>query len=353
MRLIRDHSGGPRPPARWHHADVDLYGETTAEQYGDFAKTWAADSPTFVTWARGVAEDPEVLALVESLPEVKRQPNLLFAAARWHGAEPEGYEALRRVLLADWPAVEATVLRRSTQTNEVGRCATLLPVLATLPGPLALLEVGCSAGLCLFPDRYSYRWSDGTSLDPVDGPAEVVLRCEVSGRPPLPGVMPEVVWRAGLDLNPLDVRDDDAMAWLQALVWPGHDERRDRLAAAIGTVRAEPPADLRRGDLLTDLSGLVAEAPRDATLVVLHSAVVFYLTPQERDRFDVGMRRLVDGGTLHWVSNEGPEVLPRVTGTAAVPDGRFALGLDGAAVGWTHGHGHELGWLGPAAREGA
>ena len=42
---------------------------------------------------------------------------------------------------------------RSTQTNEAGRCAALLPVLALLPQPLALLEVGTSAGLCLFPDR--------------------------------------------------------------------------------------------------------------------------------------------------------------------------------------------------------
>ena len=46
------------------------------------------------------------------------------------------------------------------QTNEAGRCAVLLPVLAALPQPLALLEVGASAGLCLYPDRYAYRYGD-------------------------------------------------------------------------------------------------------------------------------------------------------------------------------------------------
>jgi hypothetical protein len=49
-------------------------------------------------------------------------------------------------------------LSRRTQTNEPGRCATLLPALAALDGPLALIEVGASAGLCLHVDRYSYDY---------------------------------------------------------------------------------------------------------------------------------------------------------------------------------------------------
>ena len=126
-----------------------------------------------------------MLALVDSLPLAKRQPNLVLAAARWHGAAAPGpYDGLRTVLLDDWDAVRATVLSRATQTNEVGRCATLLPVLAGLPGPFALLEVGASAGLCLYPDRYSYRYPDRgdvTALDPADGPSPVVLECAVGG----------------------------------------------------------------------------------------------------------------------------------------------------------------------------
>ncbi len=45
---------------------------------------------------------------------------------------------------------------RRTQTNEVTRCATLRPALALLPQPLALIEVGASAGLCLLYDRWRY-----------------------------------------------------------------------------------------------------------------------------------------------------------------------------------------------------
>ena len=133
-------------------------------------------SPVYEDWALGVADDDAVADLLMTLPSGKRQPNLVFAAARWHGARG-GYDTFRSTLLERWPDVRATILARATQTNEAGRCAVLLPFLAELPQPLALLEVGASAGLCLLPDRYSYRYDDGTALDPVSGPADVLLPC--------------------------------------------------------------------------------------------------------------------------------------------------------------------------------
>lgn len=317
----------------------------TAATYADFGDRQArGSSACFSAWALAVAEDAQVLGLLDRLPEAKRQPNLVFAAARWHGAPVGPYDGLRAVLLDDWDQVRATVLHRATQTNEVGRCATLLPVLAGLPGPLALLEVGASAGLCLYPDRYSYRFGDGTDLDPVGGPSPVVLDCDVYGGPPLPDALPEVVWRGGIDLNPLDVRDDDAVRWLRTLVWPEHEDRRRRLAAAVDLAREDPPT-LVRGDLLTALPGLVEQVPPEATLVVFHSAVLAYLSAEDRARF-------VDTVTAlrgHWVSNEGPRVVPGVaeTATTGEPTGpaSFLLALDGQAVAWTHGHGRALWWM--------
>ena len=56
----------------------------------------------------------------------------------------------------------------------------------------------------------------------------------------LPAGPPEVVWRAGLDLNPLDVTNPVDLAWLDALIWPEHAHRRARLRAAAALAAAEP-----------------------------------------------------------------------------------------------------------------
>ena len=82
---------------------VLLHDDVIAE-YRDFATYAAGDSPCFEAWALGVTEDPEVLAWLATLPPIKRQPNLVLAAARWHGAPAPGpYAGLRRVLLEQEP----------------------------------------------------------------------------------------------------------------------------------------------------------------------------------------------------------------------------------------------------------
>ena len=319
-----------------------------AEQYADFA-LWSRDeSPCFAAWARGVSDDPDVLARLSALPKVKQQPNLVFAAARWHGVPAPGpYSALRDALLGDDGTIRETILSRSTQTNEAGRLATLTPAFATVAGdePLALVEVGASAGLCLYPDRYSYTWTtEAGQVTAGEGP---LLECEVTGPFVKQVTVPRVGWRAGIDLNPLSVTDDDAMAWLANLVWPEQDGRRERLRVAVEVARADPPAVLA-GDLLTELPGVIDQAGTAGRVVVFHSAVIAYLEAADRERFQQMMVGLVGEGRCHWVSNEGMNVLPEVTATGPpVPDdlSAFVLGVDGRAVAWTHGHGHSMTWL--------
>ena len=319
---------------------MEMHGEI-ADRYRDFATYARGDSPTFEAWALGVADDPEIHAWLADLPGPKQQPNLVFAAARWHGAPAPGpYAGLRDVLLGAEAAVKASVLRRATQTNEVGRLATLTPVLAQVPGPLALVEVGASAGLCLHPDRYDYAWPPRGELTGSGGPT---LRAEVTGAMPVPEQHPEVVWRGGVDLNPLDVTDDDAMAWLETLVWPEQEERRKRLRAAVEVARSQP-AYIVAGDLFDHLPDLVARAGAHGTPVVFHSAVLAYVDPAGREHFHDLMSGLVADGACRWISNEAPRVLARVTGDVRTPQGRFVLGLDGVPVALTHGHGHAIDW---------
>lgn len=320
-----------------------------AERYRGFVLETAEESPCFTAWAAEVAQDDEVLAWIASLPEPKQQPNLVFAAARWCGAAAPGpYEGFRRAVLHPGGAVRRTVLERSTQTNEPQRCATLLPALARIAeeagGPLALVEVGASAGLCLFPDRYRYDWGAAGRLGDT---ADPVLRCAVAGPMPVPRRMPEVAWRGGSDLNPLDVLDHDAVRWLRTLIWPEQEHRRRQLDAAIAVAAVAPPWILR-GDLLETLDEVIDRAAPHGTVVVLHSAVIAYLDPASRRRFADRMRHLVEQGSVRWVSNEGDRVLPGITGTvrgAGRPTERFVLGIDGRAVALTHGHGASLTWL--------
>ena len=323
------------------------------EQYADFAARTRGESPCFEEWSLGVTADEEVLALLGSLPPVKQQPNLVFAAARWNGVPaPAPYAVFRDEVLARWEPVRATVLARSTQTNEVGRLATLLPALAEVEAragrPLALLEVGASAGLCLLPDRFGYRWQtrDG-AVDLAPPQAAPTLECRVTGRASLPDRVPDIGWRAGIDLAPLDVRDDDTAAWLATLVWPEQEPRRARLTGAIQVARRHPPR-LVRGDLLSGLPALLEEVPDGVTPVVFHSAVAAYLEPSDRRRFERLMSGLVRRGACHWVSNEDAQVLPGLTATGPpVPPGlgTFVLAVDGRARAWTHPHGASMTWV--------
>lgn len=318
-----------------------------AAYYDGFARRWAhGTSPLYEEWAAGIARDPRMLDRIAGLDPRLRQANLLFAAARWAGCALDPYADWSAWLVEHWDAVVAVAATRATQTNEPGRCATLLPVLSRIPGPVALLEVGAAAGLCLLPDRYSVRYAapDGEHrLDPTSGPTPFALSCGIDDAPPRD--MPDVVWRRGIDLHPIDPGDPDAIAWLATLVWPGpdHDARVARLRGAAAVAASDPPS-VERGDLLDRLVDVAAEAPPEATLVVFHSAVLLYVSPADRRRFAdlvAGLGRAI-GRRVQWLSNETRGTLPEIDAlvpTDAATDHRFVQTLDGRPVALAGQHG--------------
>ncbi|MFC8525613.1 DUF2332 domain-containing protein [Nocardia sp. NPDC057227] len=308
-------------------------------RYRVFAEREArGESPRYEALALSVAADPRATALVGALPGDRQQPNLVLAAARLHGADVVAPEDFPAWLAEHWAEVRATALARSTQTNEVGRAAVLLPVLAGFAGPLALLEVGASAGLCLYPDRFGYRYTGGPRLEPADGPSPVRLTCAATGPVPFPARLPQVVHRAGIDLHPLHPADPDDRRWLETLVWPGQTERVERLRAALDIAAADPPR-LVAGDLNEHVADLVHDLARDATVVVFHSAVLGYLRPADRERF----RRTVTGLPCHWISNEAPAVFPDLAPEA--PPRQFVLAVNERPVAFAGPHGQSLRWI--------
>jgi hypothetical protein len=193
----------------------------------------------------------------------------------------------RAFCLDNAAAVTELIESRLVQTNEVARSACLMPAFAHVAslanGPIALLEVGASAGLNLLPDAYFYDYGDlGKAGDPA---SPVRLRCEVTGgyRPPIEAV-PAIAYRAGVDLNPIDVRDADAVLWLRALIWPEHEERAAIFQAAVALASADPPR-IRTGDGIEMAASLVNEVPQDLTVCVFHSFVMNQVGRQRRERF--------------------------------------------------------------------
>ncbi|GAA1868958.1 DUF2332 domain-containing protein [Paeniglutamicibacter psychrophenolicus] len=325
--------------------------EPTASIYRDYARRWfPGHSELYVQWATGLASSQELLALVSALPEPKRQPNLVFAAARFHGCPDEPFGTMEGYLAAHWPAVRAIIMTHATQTNEAARCATLLPALAMVADqerrPLALIEVGPSAGLCLLPDLYSYSYDGAAPL----GDGSPLLRCTTTGNPPIPRQLPEIAWRAGVDLNPLDGTDPDTVAWLRALVWPGQDERLERLDAALSTLAALKAGALQAsagaplllsGDLNERIADLVDAAPKHAVPVVMHSAVLAYLDEAQRARFADTVAAL----GCRWISNESFFMDAANQTRAGTDTNYFTLALDRVPLARTGQHGAELHWL--------
>jgi hypothetical protein len=263
---------------------------------------------------------------------------------------PTDGAAMRRFIDEHGAEVARLMRSRRTQTNEVGRCATILPALP--PGPLALLEVGASAGLCLLIDQLQYEYGT-TRVGKADAP--LLLRCStVDDVPiPVPSRLPHVTWRAGLDLEPIDVDDPEETDWLLACVWADHVERRNRLQAALRLVKLHRPA-VERGDLVDDLPALLARVPATALLVVFHSAVLTYVDLERRSEFEALLAHHSRQRDIVWISNEGPGVIPQLEDLAPDrSDLRFRVGRTRFSSGkahrellaFAHGHGRDLEWL--------
>jgi hypothetical protein len=141
-------------------------------------------------------------------------------------------------------------LSRAVQTNEVGRCASLLPGFLTVSRitglPLRILEVGTSAGLNLRWDQYRY---EGGAGDTSWGDPASPLRFAGVFEDPRPdiGVDARVVARRGCDRNPIDASTAEGSALLRSFVWPDQRERFRALDAALA-VAASVPVTVDRAD---------------------------------------------------------------------------------------------------------
>jgi hypothetical protein len=361
--------------------------ERLSQQYRDYARfeLTTHGSPIYAAICAGLADDELAGRLALGAQPGFRTPLILLAAvhhlllsglthalAAYYpslaGADARPiddglYPAFAGFIADHRATVTNLVATHTTQTNEARRTVLLVPPLGLIAGeagaPVALLEVGASAGLNLLPDRYGFNIGADAS---GDRSSPVQIACAVEGlvRPPVPATVPAIGWRAGLDVRPLDVRRPATVAWLRALIWPEHLDRMAILDAAVALAAADPPRVVP-GDLADDLPALAAEAPAAMPLVVTDTWVLAYVTTERRLAFVRALRRIAADrrGPVWLISCEGQAVLASLgLGIGAAPDdgsgGLSALSLhrfdpDGESrhdlLAECHAHGRWLRWL--------
>lgn len=192
------------------------------------------------------------------------------------------------------------------QTNEVARSAVLMGGFLTIAAetglPLALLELGCSAGLNLVPDRYAYRLGTRQAGNPDSC---LLLEPVWEGAPP-PDAPVRIASRAGVDLNPLDVSDPVQRNRLLAYIWPDQPPRLERTARAMAITAEEPP-EIVRGDAADFVESRVRPRKGVAT-TVFHSIAFQYFPAQAQQRIIAHMhkagRKATADAPLAWLHFE-------------------------------------------------
>ena len=263
-------------------------------------------SPLYERLSLAIAKDPQILSMAAESQKGERVPNLFFAAVHFlllKGAQhplslwyrslsgsrmPDDglYSCFRSFCLEHHEEVRQLISTRRVQTNEVSRSACLLPAFALVSQkskgrPLYLVDIGASAGLNLFWDHYAYHYGESLCRGDINSPVQI--RCALRGNalPPVLNTFPKIIARAGIDLNPIDVRQPEEVLWLRALIWPEHDERARLLRRAVGILQKNPPT-LIRGDGAESLPTMSDAVPDDSALCIIR--IFTHFPPASRHR---------------------------------------------------------------------
>ncbi len=278
-------------------------------------------SPLYEFLSLKIAEDGEMLELSSSAKKGQPVPNLFFGAVHYlilkgynHRLSDFYYSITNHPRKAEdaYPAfvdfcqkysneIIGLLKNKIVQTNEVRRCSYLYPVFGHIyqmtKEPLALIEIGTSAGLQLCVDQYSYSYGTGEIYGNPN--SEVHLSSVIKGRNTLLQQMnkPEVATRTGIDLHINDVRNTEDYLWLKALIWPEHGERRELFEKAASFV-SNQTLRLIEGDGVEMLRSLAAEVSEEQVICVFHTHVANQMPVETKVKLleqikEIGQRRAI------------------------------------------------------------
>lgn len=282
-------------------------------------------SPLYKQLAICIGQDSELLRLAAHAQRSQPPPNMIFAAVQYLLAEDESAElrtyynqfcdqprpvadvfpVFRAYCLDNIDRLLPLIATRRTQTNAVSRSLflTLAFQQAMNAKPLTLIEVGCSAGLNLNWTRFGYDYADWGQLGALESPVQLTTQWRGTRRPVYRAALPTVAHAVGIDVNPLDMTDEADARWLEALIWPEHHIRRERLHHAIALAQQYPPT-LQRGDLFDLLPNAVRAAKVETQLIIFGSFVLYQLSREMREAFYLLLDEVAQERELCWISAE-------------------------------------------------
>ncbi|MEQ6357075.1 DUF2332 domain-containing protein [Lysinibacillus sp. M3] len=267
-----------------------------SKQFRTFAKNECENSsPLYEHLVNKIAEDDELLKVAAFIPQGQPVPNLLLASVQYLLSSSkddlvqfypsltttpkrisEAYPVFKAFVLSHSDELKTLFQEKLVQTNEIRRCSYLYPMMTEIyerhKKPLAFIEIGASAGLQLGMDQYNYCYNEQLHINNSNN--DFILSSENQGQP-LPTSIsnaPVVCNRVGIDLNPIDIHNEEELQWLQALIWPEHQERRLLLNQALPILK-ELDLQLIKGDAIKLIKDISREINEEAMLVVYHTHV--------------------------------------------------------------------------------
>lgn len=299
-----------------------------------FADECRGSSPLYEQLARQIADDSGLLHVASCARSGQPVPNLLFAAVHellLNGSKhkladfyasicqraplpaEEAFPSFKSFCLEHRAQIEFRLQNRLVQTNEARRCAYLYPAFCKINSiaqkPLALIELGTSAGLQLLWDKYGYDYGDGVIVG--NAQSELILHAVPKGviAPPIHSASPPVAAAIGIDLHVNDLRTANHLFWLKALIWPEHTDRRIQLEQAAKVLLEQPPK-LLEGDAVELLPTVAAAMPKEAAaLVVFHTHVANQFSAETKQRLSEYIRTLGQTRDVYHLYNNMEDVL--------------------------------------------
>ncbi|MEI2354927.1 DUF2332 domain-containing protein [Mesobacillus zeae] len=269
-----------------------------SETFRNFAEIECkGSSPLYERLSIDISADREMLQFASSARRGQPVPNLLFGSVHFllqKGSEsplreyfgsltenprtPDGqaFHHFKQFCMKNEGDVRTILQTKLVQTNEVRRCSYLFPIFCYIQSlidqPLALIEIGTSAGFQLLFDQYKYSYDCGETYGNPSSNVMITSEIKGEGRPILGMSTPQVASRIGVDLRVNDFSSDEDELWLESLIWPEHQERRKLFKQAAKIVQ-EHELKLIEGNGVELLLEISREVPKDEALCVFHTHV--------------------------------------------------------------------------------